>query len=282
MTAQPQQCERFRRDGTACDNDTTNADGWCRDPQCQGFTRARTVLTDEHRHGRPPRGTRAHIAATGHQRVEMGTDEAYDVHITRAAVESFQHHHDGSERAARTQLRTMLEDFLLVSARKWTPAGYVVLARDGFEVILAPSLTAVTGYASSHSERTWDQLKAGIPSRLGRRHATYLPGTPPPEQGDPLPLEQVIAAIDPQTVHLSRRVRTSYARLFKARDVSPDELDAAIRDALGALGSGVANRDRDLPGTQIVTEQLRWLVADDASSIIGVAKVPALALATAA
>jgi hypothetical protein len=89
-----------------------------------------------------------------------------EVRITTRAVDSFRFHHGGGITSAETQLRAMLEDFLLKSVQERTTSGYLKLFRKGFALVMSPGLDAVTGYSSLHRERTWEQVKAGVPSRI--------------------------------------------------------------------------------------------------------------------
>ena len=57
-------CNRFRRDGSACTNETGNSDGWCRQPDCPGFRRSDPSRAPEAAGG-GPHGTAKHIRETG-------------------------------------------------------------------------------------------------------------------------------------------------------------------------------------------------------------------------
>ena len=164
---QDAQCSRYRRDGRRCENLTSAADGWCRADGCPGYIQPVPV-----RDGTPDRvpwGTRRHIAETGSLPVALEIDEIHDVRVSRRARDAFRFHHRGSDAEAEIQLRTMLEDFLLRSARRVTTKGYLLLAREGYELVLSPGVDVVVGYRTAHQERTWEQVKAGVPSRYGRR-----------------------------------------------------------------------------------------------------------------
>lgn len=156
------QCRRFDRTGVRCVNQTPNADGWCRSGGCPGYVRPLPVVHDDD-HPRAPRGTAKHIAATGARRLSLDLDEVESAGISQRARDAFRFHHHGSDQEAATQLRAMLEDFLLRSARSKSRNGYVVLAREGYELVLDPSLTVITGYETVHRERTWEQGRLASP-----------------------------------------------------------------------------------------------------------------------
>jgi hypothetical protein len=197
------------------------------------------------------------------------------VRLTQRAVDSFRYHHGGSEQEARVQLLAMLEDFLLTSSSRVLPSGLVNLARSGFDLVITADAHVVTGYGTVHRERTWEQVKAGVPSRFGRkRYAATTgprrhPDAPPP--GPPATVEDFFERFDPRTVHLTFRVTNSYADLL--RPEAPDEaaLETALREALALLRGRAALRRRPEDGLFEVThDDLVWLVSPDAQSAIGV------------
>lgn len=258
-------CERYHADGSKCTNLTDYRDGWCRNDECAGFTRASPSIAPESLSA--PRGTARHIAETGHAPVDMDLDEVADIHVTLRASESFRFHHGGQAAAAEAQLRSMLEDFLLRSARS-SRNGFVRLARDGYELVLSEDLSAITAYSTAHRERTWAQVQAGVGSRFGK--AKREPSGEAPEPGPDLPSDQVAAALDPATVHLTSRTRTSFARLFAMGELGDAELDGKIRAALVQLKDGHLVVTRTTPCAEIVVGDLRWLVSDDARRVVGV------------
>jgi hypothetical protein len=264
-------CQRYHADGTRCTHETRYHDGWCREGDCAGFTRRLPDGAPESKGA--PKGTRKHLNATGHVPVGLDPDEAPDVGLTNRAVDSFRFHHGGSVSSAEAQLRSMLEDFLLRSARR-TRNGFVILARDGYELVLSPELASVTGYSTVHRERTWAQVQAGIKSRFGAksRGSDRGPSGERPPWRAPLWRDRVAAAVNPQTVYLTARARRSFARLLNLDDVDDAELDRQMRTALIELTSGRTTTDRVEPGTEILAGGLRWLVADNATSIMGVAR----------
>src|SRR4051794_22920708 len=124
-----ERCQRYRADGSPCAHHTDYRDGWCRESDCPGYTRPDITHAPESLG--PMRGTRKHLAESGHVPVADGDVEPGLVRVTQRALDSFRFHHGGSEREAETQLRSMLEDFLLQSARS-TRTGVPILSRDGY------------------------------------------------------------------------------------------------------------------------------------------------------
>ena len=263
-------CERYRADGSPCDNETEHADGWCRQPECPGFQRSSPDTAPEG--VGKSRGTRRQIRES--QRVDLRgltIADVPDIRITTRALDSFLFHHGGDARLAELQLRAMLEDFLLRSARSVQKKGYVTLAREGFVLTLSPQVDAVVGYHTVHRERTWEQVKAGVSSRLSRtRRMTPKDRPPILPPGPPVAAEDFVNAVDPATIRLTTRVRTSFVKLESLPNQQWDEsLDALIRKAFDSVVTGlVAQRGDGL--FKVTAEGREWLVSEDAQTLIGV------------
>jgi hypothetical protein len=260
-------CNRFRHDGSACTNNTDNADGWCREPSCPGFQMPDPSRAPES--SGAPRGTAKHIRETGDVSTgDITVEDVPDVRVTTRATDSFRFHHGGGARAAEVQLRSMLEDFLLKSARKVTKHGFLVLSREGFDLTVSPDRNTITGYSTIHRERTWEQVRAGVASRI-RSAKRRSPSGPPPESGPAVELADFGFAFDPATVHLTGLVRTSYARITERMSVSDEELDAAIREACADFAFGrVAKTENGC--FEINTADQNWVVSPDCGSVFGV------------
>lgn len=162
----------------------------------------------------------------------------------------------------------MLEDFLLKSARRKSNNGFLVLSRDGYDLALSPSGNRITGYSTVHRERTWEQVKAGVKSRIKSKKGRGASGLPP-EPGPAVELSGFRAAFDPVTVHLSARVRRSYERIVGLKSASDEELDAAIRAALTELSSAKVVQREDACFEVDVADRI-WLISPDCQSIYGV------------
>ncbi|MGW7314726.1 hypothetical protein [Streptomyces sp. NPDC054865] len=140
------------------------ADGWCR--KCEGF-------------GHPASAHQTRVVTTGVTQWQetderpLDSDEAYDVDISKAAVDQFLTNHAGNRQAAEVQIRSLLEDLLAPNARAAlrhpeTGRWRLVSRRAAFSLILNRDASAVIGYKSQHAERTYAQVKAGVPSRQPR------------------------------------------------------------------------------------------------------------------
>ena len=88
------------------------------------------------------------------------------IHVAKNAIDRFRHHHGGNRPEAEVQLRCMLEDFLLKSARSVSSGKRLKLPREGYAIFLSPTGDTVTSYSTVHRERTWEQVKSGVKSRF--------------------------------------------------------------------------------------------------------------------
>jgi hypothetical protein len=71
-----------------------------------------------------------------------------------------------------------VEDFLVESGRTITETNHLALSRDGYRLHVGPKRDLITGYSTAHYERTWEQIKLGIPSRLGLDEPEPMPLLP--------------------------------------------------------------------------------------------------------
>ena len=263
-------CTRFRRDGVRCTNPTEYVDGWCRADGCDGFLRAEQS-------GAPesvgiPHGTAKHIRMSQDLPVgDISVEDVHDVRVTVRATDSFRYHHGGDERAAEFQLRNMLEDFLLKSARKPSSGGYLRLSRNGFDVVLSPDRGTITGYSTIHRERTWEQVKSGVKSRFSSRSRDGS-GAPRPELGPPVSAEDFADTFDPTSVHLTVRVRQAYARLHTPT-APGDDVDTTIRQTLEQWDpQALVRLEEGL--FEIQADNNFWLISSDCRVLIGVRDHP--------
>ncbi|RZL25398.1 MAG: hypothetical protein EOP31_09820 [Rhodococcus sp. (in: high G+C Gram-positive bacteria)] len=260
-------CTRFRRDGVRCTNQTEYVDGWCRADECDGFLRAEQSGAPES--VGVPHGTAKHIRMSRDLPVgDISVEDVHDVRVTVRATDSFRYHHGGDERAAEFQLRNMLEDFLLKSARRPSSGGYLRLSRNGFDVVLSPDRGTITGYSTIHRERTWEQVKSGVKSRFsGRSHGG--PGVPRPDIGPPVLAEDFANTFDPASVHLTVRVRQAFARIHALTS----DVDTTIRQSLAQWDPRtLVSIDEGL--FEIQADNNFWLVSPDCRVLIGVRDHP--------
>lgn len=174
--------------------------------------------------------------------------------------------------SAQAQLCTMLEDFLLTSARQLSPTGFVRLSRQGYTLVLSPDHSAITAYSTVHRERTWDQVKHGIPSRF-HRHQPRRPSSETPRQTEPVvPLTGFADAFDQATLHLTARVQRSCAKIGGLLHVSDAHLDATH----SRLRRAPPQRHHRAAGGRTIRGRARravWLVGPDCRALIGVKPV---------
>ena len=274
------QCKRFRRDGSRCTNPTVYADGWCRSEDCPGYTRPSTELAPEKSGG--ARGLPRHIRETGDVPVGDGSVDFTLVRISPTAVDAFVRSHGGSADEARVQLRSMLEDFLLRSARRPTERGNQVLAHSGYELVMSPNGHALLGYRTVHRERTWAQVKAGVPSRFPGKRSVSKGGShrraelgERPEPGEPLSLDAVASQVHAHSVHLTWRARSSYSKIAKLGQADDEDLDQAIRTSLEESMTSGTWLQRDDGHFELLSGDLVWLLAADGRTLIGIKKVQA-------
>ncbi|MCZ0984281.1 hypothetical protein ACWEN4_27250 [Streptomyces violaceorubidus] len=167
MAAIPQpptrQCTRYNKDGSRCAVKTVTADGWCR--TCDGFGRPEAAQPKKE-----PVLQQATLWRETSDR-PLESDEAYEVSISNAALNHFIDAHGGDRRAAEAQIRSLLEDLLTTGARPAlrhpeTGRWRLRTQRDKFSVTLSRDASVVTGYKARHVDRTYAQVKAGVPSRV--------------------------------------------------------------------------------------------------------------------
>jgi hypothetical protein len=272
-----ERCLRFHVDGSPCTNETDNVDGWCRESGCPGFQRSRDAIAPEV--SGFPKGTDRQIHESGGDCPLKGVSiaEVDDVRLTMRALDSFRFHHGGGIDEARSQLWAMLEDFILQSVRTRLDSGYLQLTRSGFSLMLSPDLDAVVGYSTLHRERTWEQVKIGVPSRIRHKARRLLwidESVPVPEPGPPVSLECLADTLDPGRIFLTARVRKSFVKIHGLSNTGRDaSLDNRIRRELTGLASGTLTR-RDDGVFEVDFKGHIWLVSPDAQTLIGVKPAP--------
>lgn len=156
-------CTRFRADGTRCDRLTDAPDGWCRDPDCGGFRTAEPVAFARTRYLAPP------SESDQESRLTLTEEERRRLEVSSSAVVAFRSKHHGSPQEAATELHAMYGPMLDEGTHYRLPDGTWVLEALGFRLILNEKGDNITGYDTMHAERSYAQLQAGVPSRLGRQ-----------------------------------------------------------------------------------------------------------------
>lgn len=143
---------------------------------CAGFSRPSATMAPKLKDVKYY-GSADEIAKTGSRPAPVRSSPA-SITILPRAIGHFKFHHGGTDREAEIQIRKMLADFLEESARTVTTAHYLVLSRDGYRIDIGPNRKTVTAYRSAHRERTWEQVKAGIPSRIDATQPEAMPLLP--------------------------------------------------------------------------------------------------------
>ncbi|NYH50455.1 hypothetical protein HNR06_000044 [Nocardiopsis arvandica] len=92
--------------------------------------------------------------------------DASTLDVSRRDLDRFLEAHGTGEVKAEAQIRTLAED--LVNERRWSANedGWVRLAKVGFLLVVSPDLFTVVDYRTSHRERTYAQVRVGVPSRF--------------------------------------------------------------------------------------------------------------------
>ncbi|MFE1882339.1 HelD family protein [Streptomyces diastatochromogenes] len=155
-------CTRYRADGTRCDNETRQPDGWCRQPGCGGFRTAEPASLAKSGYLVVPR------EGVTEARLELQPEHVSDIRITSAACGAFVVRHRGSLGEAAVELHAMLVPFLAEGRHLRTEDGWL-LDLEGYRLVLDADARAVTAYLTGHPERSYAQVAAGVPSRVGQQ-----------------------------------------------------------------------------------------------------------------
>jgi len=180
-------CNRYDVYGNQCQNLAEYADGWCRGDGCPGFLR-RSPRDAPELKGRKFYGPPDEVRANRSNPANLSANPL-NIAVDAAAATMFVVHHGGTTRIAILQIREMLTDFVESAGKITTPADFLSLTMDGYRLFVNPQRNRVTGYSTTHRERTWQQIKAGIPSRFGELEAepVLTPNGPKEPKPGPVP-----------------------------------------------------------------------------------------------
>lgn len=160
LAARRRTCSRYWANGLRCTNPTNHRDGWCRAQDCPGYS---SPVPEKDRFGI----SRRHSSRPVHpDPCPLDAYDAADLDVSLTATSNFRTVHPGHTRQqAEASIRSLVED--LAVRRRWyqNGRGYLELAHMGYFVVISPDLTTVVTYKTSHAERTWSQVKAGVRSR---------------------------------------------------------------------------------------------------------------------
>lgn len=232
----PGLCTRYRANGNKCDNETRQADGWCRQPGCGGFRTAQPLPLGRSGYLRQPK------SAVVETRLELSPEGITDVRISSVACGAFVARHRGSLGEAAVELHAMLSPFLVQGRHLRFEDGWF-LESEGYRLVLDADTRVVTGYSSGHPERSYAQVVAGVPSRVGqdaraeRRSALTPPSVAEP--GTDVADETAVRNLEPGTLHVTVGACAGYEKVAQARGVSDGEFVRLLREELlRDLGKG--------------------------------------------
>ncbi|KAF2776180.1 UvrD-helicase domain-containing protein [Streptomyces sp. OM5714] len=251
-------CTRHQADGTRCANETRQADGWCRQPGCAGFRTAEPASLGRSDYlGVPKDG----VTET---RLELTPEQIADIRITSAACGAFVVRHRGSLGEAAVELHAMLAPFLAEGRHFHSPDGWF-LDLQGYRLLLDVDARAVKAYVTGHPERSYAQVAAGVPSRVGRearmerRSALTAPET---EAGLGLTDDAAVRAIDTYALHVTQSACASFERLAQSAHLADEAFVTRLREELMAdLATGRIEWVDDRPFVE--GERCQWWMRPD-------------------
>lgn len=156
----PPPCTRYQADGTRCRNTTTRTDRWC--GRCDGFATAHPPSPPAV--PSPAPSTPASRPSTVHG---LEPEHAYVIRVSRNAVRRYSRTHRTDDRVSEAQIRTLLEDAIIAGASTSVDeSGRLMISHQGYGLVLSPDRGLVVSYFTSHLERTWQQVRGGVRSRI--------------------------------------------------------------------------------------------------------------------
>ncbi len=147
-----------------------------------------------------------------------------------AVVRAFVGRHRVDEETARQELSSLLGDAADSGARRGAADGSHRLSHRGFTVVLSPDGAVITGYETTHFERTPSQVRDKKPSRFG--------------QGGAQPVATPSARRDQEVSSPPRNRRVTLAQIAKVFDPDGAWITAAVVD-------------HDLPDRDVVVDGVR-------------------------
>jgi hypothetical protein len=147
------------------------------------------------------------------------------------------------------------------TAKLRSAGNYVLLSQDGYKLVLNAEVTVMTGYVTVHRERTWAQFQAGVASRFpgGKAEAKRRPLKEPAECR---PLQ-----CDPATVGITRRALRDFAFRAGLRDGTDEEVEAALRTFIAALGADAAGAVRTDDTIEVARGEVRLVLSVDQTRV---------------
>ncbi|MER7690538.1 hypothetical protein [Streptomyces sp. NPDC097610] len=164
-------CTRFERNGSRCRRPARRT-GWC--GTCAGFLRPhRQKRTDATPPGRPA----PQLLPLTDEALPLPPEKAYDpkVQVTRSAIDQFREKHGGDTSTAETEIRYLLENLISTGRHQRFENGtWRLQADERFAVLLSDDAARVISYTTPHGERTYSQVKAGVPGRSRRKEKGWV------------------------------------------------------------------------------------------------------------
>ncbi|WP_329156165.1 hypothetical protein OIU91_42375 (plasmid) [Streptomyces sp. NBC_01456] len=88
------------------------------------------------------------------------------IQVTLSAIDQFRAKHGGDTSTAETEIRYLLENLISTGRHQRFENGtWRLQADERFAVLLSDDAARVISYTTPHGERTYAQVKAGVPSR---------------------------------------------------------------------------------------------------------------------
>jgi hypothetical protein len=201
-----------------------------------------------------------------------GTWSTEAVEIDQAAVRTFAGRHRVDDDTARRELSALLRDAATNGTRRKDADGCHRLSYQGFTVTVSPDGTAVTGYQTSHFERTPSQVRDNVPSRFGhaRKRAGDGDVAPPaerdravnkPPKHKRVTIAEIPTVFDPGSAWITGAV---VDHDLHSRVLVIDGLRVALRQAAkkGRWVAGTDGRHHLYHGNR------RWIISADGKGVL--------------
>jgi hypothetical protein len=187
-------------------------------------------------------------------------------------VRAFVGRHRVDDETARRELSRLLADAADSGTHRKAADGSHQLSDRGFTVTLSPDGAVMTGYETSHFERTPSQVREKAPSRFGyARQRRAEPGASPtalrdealinPPRNRRVTLEQIAKVFDPDTAWITAAI---VDHDLPDRDVVVDGVRGALRRAAraGRWVAGTAGR------FNLHHQGRRWIISADGKGVL--------------
>ncbi|MGW1496089.1 hypothetical protein [Streptomyces sp. NPDC002402] len=165
-------CTRYERNGSRCHRPTRRADKWC--GACAGFLRPHQQKPTA---APQPTGAAQRPLTSTTAPLPLTPEEAFDpqIQVTRSAIDQYRAKHGCDTPTAETEIRSLLENLISNGEHQRFDNGtWRLLADERFALLLSHDAARVISYSTPHSERTYAQVKAGVPSRSRGREKSWV------------------------------------------------------------------------------------------------------------